>query len=681
MSINKWYNKSAQADDPIAQTFRVLPEHCPDADGCFISAVDLFFESKSSIMGCTVDIRATDEGYPTRTVIPFSSVHLEPDQIRTSADASAATRVFMRGPVFLKAGQMYAISIKPDGNLPDLKAWVSINGRTDIRTSAISTDNWGDGAYFSSAASVWKPQLDRDLTFRLYRGKFDSTTTGTVTLTNRDLEFLTVLMDTGTLTPGEDCYKEPAAFDAGTVTTVVGNVTVTGVSTAFSTDYQSGESIVVQDSADANIADVITIKSIESATSMTILGGARVGIASGNSALTPTGRVQKYDANTGTLTIKDSTTANTSHRLAAADTIKGVTSAAIANVQSVDNRVISYYQPHLYRTEVSGSRVISRITYTKSDDLTTNAQRQIYFGLNNPITGFEAAVFSKSNEANTTGITKSLVITNSLISANPTVTPSLDSPVSCLQIYENKISANTTGEREFGQGYANSKYISKLVTLASGLEADDLNVYLTAYRPETTDIEVYAKFINIADADNPVQRQWTKLEIADGQDQLFSAGNRAGDLREFKFVLPASPTLESDNQQTGTANTTATSNVVPIASASTYYSAGDLIIVTEGLRSDYVLGRVSASNTTAVELYNAADKTFSNGVHYLVNSDESRSAFKYPLGSESYRLTYFDSLGREYNNYNYFQIKVVLLADQSNLVPRVADMRAIALTA
>ena len=43
-ATNKWYNKSGLNDDPIAQSFRILPEHCADSDGLYLSSVDLFFQ-------------------------------------------------------------------------------------------------------------------------------------------------------------------------------------------------------------------------------------------------------------------------------------------------------------------------------------------------------------------------------------------------------------------------------------------------------------------------------------------------------------------------------------------------------------------------------------------------------------------------------------------------------------
>ena len=51
MSLNKWYNKAKLNDDPIAQTFRILPEHAPDADGLYLTSVDLFFQAKDDKYG------------------------------------------------------------------------------------------------------------------------------------------------------------------------------------------------------------------------------------------------------------------------------------------------------------------------------------------------------------------------------------------------------------------------------------------------------------------------------------------------------------------------------------------------------------------------------------------------------------------------------------------------------
>ena len=39
-----------------------------------------------------------------------------------------------------------------------------------------------------------------------------------------------------------------------------------------------------------------------------------------------------------------------------------------------------------------------------------------------------------------------------------------------------------------------------MVTLADGLDAEDIKVYVNAYKPANTDIKVYAKILNETDS-------------------------------------------------------------------------------------------------------------------------------------------------------------------------------------
>lgn len=676
----KW--EGATNDDPIAQTFRIKREMAPDSDGCYLSSIDLYFQSKSETSGVTVDLRSVENGYPTRTILPYSTTHLLSKQIYVSEDASLPTKVVFPGPVYVKVGEQYAVTIKPDGNLPDVKIWIAINGRTDVQYNAVLTQNWGDGAFFASASSAWLPKLDRDIKFRVYRAVFDVNKAGRVTMTNADLEFLTMTMSTGSYNPNEEVYKVPASFNTGTITMTAGSANVTGSGTTFSADYAAGDTIVVRDNANNNLSDVVTIKEIASSTAMTIVGASKITTSDGRGKKTPTAIVQSFNVDTGELVLRDSTASNTAFRFTSTDVIKGCDSAANGTITSVDNKILSYFQPHLYRTEAGGSKFSANVTYSANSNLTTTSTRPIIFGLSNNIKNMEAAVFSKSNEANATSITKSFVVESKLTTTQDTVSPTFDTSTASIQMYTNIISANNTGERGDNTGFANSKYVSKIVTLASGLEAEDLQVYVTAYKPANTSVEVYCRIINNADADKTADRQWTKMDETEQQKNTFSSDKSARDMRELSFTVPRSPTLDSTTQQTGTANTTAGSNVISIASASTYYSVNDIIIVGQGLRTDYALGRVASANSTAVTLYNPLEtgKDITNGNHYKVAADEKRSAFKYPLGSDSYKLVYFDSQGREYNNYNFFQVKVVLLANTTNVVPRISDIRAVALT-
>jgi len=571
---NKWYNKALLNDDPIAQTFRVTPEMCPDADGLYITSVDLFFYSKDSVGGVNIDIREVSNGYPTRTVLPLSTIALESAEVATSTTGQVSTRCVFNGPVYLKTGTQYALAIKPDFGSPDYRIWYTQQGENEIVSGKPIGSNWGDGVLFVSASDVWEPRLDADLKMRLYKAVYNTNTTGLVTTTNRDLEFFSLTSVSGAYVENEEVYKVPSAFIAGTATLVVGNNVIVGSGTSFSSTLASGDSIVVRSTAATDTADVVKIKSVDSDTQLTILGAPIVGMSDGKVAKTPTGRVSKYVSKTGSveMTLKDSTAASGSgNYFANTDVIKGCTSNANSTITEVQNKTTSYFKPMIYKTEPSGTTLTSTITQTSKTAFATKETKQIMFGITNKNARLEAAVHSKSNEIVNGAGAKSLVITSKLQTTNRSVSPIYDTDISALETYENTVNNLQTGEQEFGQGLAASKYLSKTVQLAPGLEAEDLNVYVTGYRPANTSIVAYGMFTSSDDEDKLVSKQWTRLNEAPEQAEMFSSSTAANDFKEFKYTVPSSPTLNSTTRQTGTAAVTNGSTSVTVATANTIY--------------------------------------------------------------------------------------------------------------
>ena len=676
-------------DDPIAQTFEIKPDYCPDSDGCYLTSVAVYFKEKDPSFGCNFDLRVVENGMPTRTVLPFSKVHLEPMFINTSPTGTAVTMVHFKAPVYVKAGRKYAFTIRPDGQVPTYKILISKLGNASLEGGDVVTSNWGEGAFFTSASEAWTPISGVDLKFRVYRAQFDMSVDPSATLVNEDYEFFTVQVNTGSFEENEEVYKVPASFNTGNVAITLPlttddadantvNVTAVGVSTAFNNTYSPGDTIVIRSRANTSISDVVTIDAIESNTSLTVQGGFRVGMNDGEGALTPTAIVDEFAVANGELTLINSTASNSNFKFEAGDTIIGTESGAIATITSVDNKIVSYYLPHIYKTTPSRTRVESTASFRNSANTQTTL-KTVAFGMQNKISDMEAAIYSKSNEIDGTNVNKSLVITNELKYNTPVVAPFLDAGISTIQAFKNEISSNNTNERLVGVGSANTKYVSKLVSLASGIESDDIEVYMTAHRPPASTLEVYAKVINEADSDSPNSRQWTKLEESVKQKAMFSHVDRPDDFREFKFNIPTSPTVNETNNK-GIANTTSGSAVVNIAGGSTHFSSGDLIYMGQSSKS-YFVGRVSSANSTTVTLFEAADRTVVNYNAHKINADETQAAFRYIDNNGQSLINYYDSVGRKYDNFTQFQLKVVFLADQTNTVPKLKDVRAIALTA
>ena len=83
-------------------------------------------------------------------------------------------------------------------------------------------------------------------------------------------------------------------------------------------------------------------------------------------------------------------------------------------------------------------------------------------------------------------------------------------------------SATITGETSKSGGNALSKYVTKKVVLDAGYDSNDLNVYLTAYRPVNTDILVYYKILNRNDTQKFDDGSWQLMTMTKNSGSVYS---------------------------------------------------------------------------------------------------------------------------------------------------------------
>ena len=74
-------------NQPIAQTF-----HCDVVGGMFVTSAEVFFRTKDNSLPVIMEIRDTINGYPGNTILPFSKLVKNRDDVRTSADGEKATK-------------------------------------------------------------------------------------------------------------------------------------------------------------------------------------------------------------------------------------------------------------------------------------------------------------------------------------------------------------------------------------------------------------------------------------------------------------------------------------------------------------------------------------------------------------------------------------------------------------
>ena len=87
-------------------------------------------------------------------------------------------------------------------------------------------------------------------------------------------------------------------------------------------------------------------------------------------------------------------------------------------------------------------------------------------------------------------------------SDSPFISPMIDTVRNNALIIRNLVDFPQISYNEFyNNGPSRTKYISKIITLAQGQDAQDLQVILTAHRPPGTDIKVYVKLLSGEDPD------------------------------------------------------------------------------------------------------------------------------------------------------------------------------------
>jgi len=188
--------------DPLAQSFSVggtidAPDsngQNNDANGAFLTAVDLFFANKPSGNDpLRIEVRTVELGTPTRTLIG-NPVTLRPSDIVTSTNGETATKATFDYPIYLAPGQEYAIVAVAETS-DEYELWIAEMGEKTVNTqslpnaeSVVYSKQFALGSLFKSQnGSIWTANQYQDLKFKLYKANFTSTT-GTAFFYNPTLD-------------------------------------------------------------------------------------------------------------------------------------------------------------------------------------------------------------------------------------------------------------------------------------------------------------------------------------------------------------------------------------------------------------------------------------------------------------------------------------------------------------
>ncbi len=530
-----------RGSDPVAQTFIVEPSNSSDTD-VLLTKIDIFFARKSRAgNGVGIQICEVENGIPTGRALPYSGVHklasavVAPNSTISSNALTPTTFVF-DAPVAVKTGVEYAVIIAPDANDPDYLVWIARTGESDVDTGIKIVRDTNAGVLFTSTnGKTWSPYQNENLKFTLYAANF-TVASGTVTLTNDDHEFFTVSDLSGTFKGDEQVFiKKTTGFANGTVATTNGSTDITGTSTTFTADYSAEKHIVL---TNGTTYTAYKIKQILSNTSIRLYVPIQSTSASGLSHYqSVVGNMQYYNGNDpATLILRGSTAASTAQGnlvFAAGNVIIGDSSAATCTIVSVNTLQMSYIQPLIQRSNFTKTGV--SITADLYNGTTVVPGLNMAFGKTNYLTSDRFKIRSKSALA-TTSFKINLGL-NNYSSTTKDTSPLIDYTISDVMIGEYQVNNLVNDSLELtGNGTSKTRYVSRLVQLSEGMDAEDIRVILGAYRPTSTNIAVYARLVSGTDSRNPSTTEWTRLAIRPETDALSSLANR-DDYREYEYQL------------------------------------------------------------------------------------------------------------------------------------------------
>lgn len=223
-------------------------------------------------------------------------------------------------------------------------------------------------------------------------------------------------------------------------------------------------------------------------------------------------------------------------------------------------------------------------------------------------------------------------------------------------------------------GYYNaSRYISKNVVLAAGQDSEDIRAYLAAFRPANTNLYVYAKVQSSIDNEVFNTKAWSKLrEISPAS--LQSSKVNVNDQVELVYGFETSQNIFLSNTVTSnTSNTVYCQDTSQLSNNMIVYMEDQTTAKTFNVREIvYVI------NSTAFVVDRFPSYTSSNAsLGYIPGVESTTSAFLYDQNNNIVRYT--TASDGVYDNFIQFAMKIMPIADTTALVPRVGDVRVLAL--
>lgn len=498
--------------DPVAQTFIVDGVNFPN--GVFLNSLKIFFATKPSVDNSpvSVSIVGTLNGYPNGETLDHSIVTVPKDKVKTSSsphylDPNSYTEFKFSAPVYIQPNTLYAFILKSASN--QYTMYSAFNGDNALASSVrnlptdplpsqitkINTAPYVGGLFKSQNSQTWTAEQNESLMFVLNRCVFDITKTPAI-------RFVVPKM-----------LPQRALIEQGIEYTLNANNVANNTSTSNTTLYVDAFNVTTTDFVPTTTAVLYSYSSTlpngNSPGTVYINPGKLASSMAENIHLDDGNGRRVLDANT------DTSFSVYAQLVSTSNTVSPVLSDAGLSVYAVEHVINN--------CELSNTLISVANTGAGYNANTTLVTVSAPTGKN----GTQA--YAAANVAN--GEIQSVYITypGSGYIETPTIyiTDANTTPGTGANVI-------ISGETSSSGGPGLAKYVTKRVTLDAGYDSGDLNVYMTAYRPVGTDMQVYYKILNRNDTQQFADLNWTLMTKIRNSDGLYA--HSRGEMNEYVFA-------------------------------------------------------------------------------------------------------------------------------------------------
>ena len=518
-----------QNRDPLAQSFTISKDVYPN--GIFLKTIKVFFASKPTNDNSTVkmSIVGTLNGYPNGETLDHSIVVLTPDKVNVSSlpqylDQTTATSFDFNVPVYLQPGVLYSFILKTDSS--DYTIWSAYNGDIALASSVknlpsdatpstitkISTAPFIGGIFKSQNAQTWQADQNQSAMFVMERCVFDVTTTPT-------LQFVVPkrLPQRAIIDQSVDYY-----LNANNVSSVTNQITSSDV---YADAFNVSTTDFIPSGTKASYSYNATLVGGTAAGTKTITPG-KFGTPTQDDIYLSDGLGKRV------LSVNTSTSFSVYSQLQSLDnSVSPMISDAGLSVYSIKWGINNCELSNNLITLVSGGSSYNANTTSVTVSAPTGTGSSQAYASANIVGGVVQSVYL-------TSVGSGYITTPTI-----TITDANSAPGT-------GASATFTGETSKSGGPATAKYVTKKVILEPGYDAGDMNVYLTAYRPVNTDINVYYKILNRNDTQAFSDGTWQLMTKINSSSSTYSATR--SNLYEYSFAPGSGETSQGYVSYTST---------------------------------------------------------------------------------------------------------------------------------